>query len=255
MTTTVTPGQPTRNPLRPVLIAANLLPPEIIDARRNRRARRLTLAALLLLVVSIGAWYGLVTYQTGMARDEQTAAEDEALRLTAQQRSYKGVVDTQAESAALRTELGALLADDLRWSQLLSSLRAAAPAQLRVRTMVGAVAERVEGEAPAANPAGQLPSTAKDKSIGTITITGTGTTKGQVAEYVDTLATVPGVTDPYLISATVLDGAVDFTVRLDITAAALGGRFAAPTPAPSAAPPDGQAAPRPQGTPAETGGP
>jgi Tfp pilus assembly protein PilN len=227
MTTTVLPDQPTApagDPLRVVPIAANLLPSEITDARRGRRARRMVITALVVLTVAIAGWYVVTKQQTEAARADLATAEDEALRLTTRQREFADVVKVQSESEAISSELSKLLADDLQWAQLLGSLRAAAPRGVGLTAVSGALAERTEDGRAASPGIAQLPSSSSAKSIGTVTITGVGESKSLIAAYVDRLGSVKGVADPYLGGATEQDGSVQFTVRLSLTEAALGGR-------------------------------
>ena len=227
MTTEVMPIQsaaPERDPLRPVLIAASLLPVEVVDARRARRVRRLVLWALVLLTLAIGGWYGLSRYQTSMANDELVAAEDDAARLTQQQREFADVVRTQSESQAISSQLTTLLADDVRWSTLLASLRTAAPQGVELTGVAARLAEadRAGGAAPENAAALGAPAA---ETIGTIDITGEAGTKPQIAAYVDALSAVPGVADPYLQSANKQDSRFSFTIQLEITKETLGGRY------------------------------
>ena len=71
--------------------------------------------------------------------------------------------------------------------------------------------------------------------IGTVTLTGKAANKAAVAAYVDALGGVAGVTNPFPSDVSQDTEGLAFTIRLDITKAALGGRFtsAAPSASPS----------------------
>jgi len=56
-------------------------------------------------------------------------------------------------------------------------------------------------------------------------VTGTGPDKRAVAAYVDALARQPVLANPYVTSVTTDDDEVTWTLRVDITSAALCGRF------------------------------
>jgi len=235
MATTLKPPKPawsTERMLRILPIAANLLPLEIIDSRRVRKVRRIVLAALVAFVVLLAGWFAQVSYQTSAARRNLTTAEGDAERLLRQQRAFDDVVGTRAESEAIGAQLSSLLATDLRWSRILSSLRRAAPPGVMVTGAFSALTARSNAAAPGAgsgagsNAAGsQLPSTSGEKSIGTLTITGSGVSKAEVAAYLDALAKVPGLGNPLLSAVTLQNGVLNFTVRLDIASSALGGRY------------------------------
>lgn len=207
----------------PLTIAANLLPPEIVAARRLRRVRRAVVGALGVLVILLGGWYTDASYQAARARADVRTAEADVAGLGRQQSAFAEVTGTQAQSQAISAQLAALLAGDLRWSRLLAALQQAAPKDVQLTSLSGAV-----GTADAAGP--RLPAGSAEKAVGTITLSGTGAGKPTVAAYVDVLAKVPGLANPYLSDASVQDGAVQFTVRLDIVASALGGRYTPKTP-------------------------
>jgi hypothetical protein len=224
------PAAPAGRAPRVPSIAANLLPVEIVESRRVRKVRRIVLSALVVFALLLGAWFGLARYQTSEARQNLRLAENDVQRLTRQQQAFATVVAVQAESQAIRKQLAALLADDLRWARLFSSLRKAAPADVRITAAYGSLAAAATGATSGGGAASggavpQLPGTSGEKLIGTFTVTGSGATKTAVAAYVDALGNIPGLANPYLGDASEQDGAVQFTVRLDITNAALGGRY------------------------------
>jgi Tfp pilus assembly protein PilN len=228
MTTSImtqdSPPAATEGPPRVVPIIANLMPPEVLAARRGRRARWLVLSALSVLLVVVGGWYVVTVRETAEARVELARAEDETQALTEQQRQYADVVKAQQDSQVIKAKLAALLAGDLRWSTVLSSLRAAAPEGVELTAVSASLAEPAQaGGAPAAGD--QLPSTSKAKTVGKIDITGTAPSKPQVAAYVDALAKVPNLADPYLTAVTSDESTLQFTLRVGITDTALGGRY------------------------------
>jgi Tfp pilus assembly protein PilN len=235
MTTTLTSPEPAASaqPAVRMLPTANLLPVEVVENRRTRKVRRAVLVALGVFVLLLAGWYGYAKYQTSIARSDLTSVEDDVQRLLRQQNDFKEVVTAQAESRAIRTQLSALLADDLQWSRLLRSLQAAAPRGVQVTGVSGVITTRAADGAPAAAAPGgatggqteQLPSTSGEKAVGTLTVTGSGTSKVTVAAYVDALGKVSGLGNPLFGGANLQDGMLQFSVRLDITASALSGRY------------------------------
>ena len=62
-------------------------------------------------------------------------------------------------------------------------------------------------------------------TVGTISITGASPDKPSVAAFLDALAKVPGLVNPYLTSVTTLGTANQFTVQVGFTSALYQGRY------------------------------
>jgi Tfp pilus assembly protein PilN len=247
---------------RTVSIFTNLLPDEVVNGRRVRRVRRWVLSVLTVLLVAMGGWYGLSLLQTATAHTQLTRAEDDAVTLTRQQSDFADVVRTQAESKAISSHLAALMAQDLRWAVVLAATRAAAPPGVELTSISGGLATR-GGVITAGSPAGstgtgssgtgssgtgssgassgtgssgagssgadnRLPTTGGHTVVGDLTIVGVAETKPQIAAYLDALARVDRLTDPYLDGVSTQEDGLQFTVRVDVNEAALGGRYATP---------------------------
>jgi Tfp pilus assembly protein PilN len=223
MATTLMPLDPATTPQRAqrlLTIAANLLPAEVIAARRAKAVRTRVLAVLAAVVLLLGGWYGFAAYQAKLAQDDLDAALAEQATLSAQQTRYEEVVRMQADSTAISTRLSTLFAEDVRWATLLSTLRGdAAAVKVRITSVNGNVTP-----ADAAGAA-KLPSDADGKVIGTLTITGTGRDKRSVAAYLDRLGEADSLANLYLTSTTLNDKSEQFSLTADITGGALGGRY------------------------------
>jgi hypothetical protein len=207
-------------PAQPPHIVADLMPQEVIDSRRGRKVRRRVLIALVVSVMLLAGWYAAATVEAVSARHDLVMAEDATRDITRQQGQFRKLVDAQTGSDTIRTQLETLLADDLRWSRLLGSLRAAAPAGVTVDVVIGALDTDDAGAADGT-------------SVGTVTLSGTAPDKRAVAAYVDALARVPAVTNPFPTDANDESGTVGYTIRLGIAESALGGRYTTPSPTPS----------------------
>lgn len=210
--------------LRVPAIAANLLPLEIVESRRDRKVRRVVAAAIAAFLAVLAAWFGLTSYQTSEARSAVTAAQDNGQALLRQQRSFAEVVSVQAESQAIASQLSGLLATDLRWSRLLTAVAQVAPPGVALTGVTGALTSPAEAADAAAV---RLPDTTGEKSVGSLTINGTAPDPFAVAAYLDALGKIKGLGNPQLDGATVVEGELRFSVRLDITSGALGGRYPA----------------------------
>jgi Tfp pilus assembly protein PilN len=217
-------AMPDEHSLRVPDIAADLLPVEVFEARRGRQVRRFVLGALAVFTLLLGGWYAVATYQTVVARNALEGAQDDAQRLTLRQRAYADLVTAQAESTAINSQLAALMADDLQWAKLLSSLQDAAPSGVRLTGVTGALSTGTAAGTSTGTPA---------NAIGSLNLTGTAGTKALVAAYVDALGKVAGVANPLLGDITTQGTTLNFTIRMDIMKAALGGRYTKPSTAPS----------------------
>jgi Tfp pilus assembly protein PilN len=214
------PGRPLRVPA----IAANLLPVEIVESRRERKVRRVVLAALAAFVVVLVAWYGLTTYQTAAARTTLTAVEEDSQAVLRQQRVFADVVSVQGQSKVISSQLAVLLATDLQWPRLLAAVTRSGPAEIALTGVSGRLVPKTD---VAARTVVQLPNTSGERKVGTLTISGLARTPVAVAAYVDALGKIKGLGDPLLGGVTAQDGQLHFTVEVDITSSALGGRYSA----------------------------
>lgn len=228
MSTSVQPDLATttvENSRRIIPIFANLIPTEVAEVRRGRQARRATLFGLAILAVVIGGVYALTVVETVSTQSELDEVSARSGQLTTQTKlpEFVKLTQTQDESRLIEKQLTELMASDLPWAKLLAEVRAKAPRGVGVNTVASALAPKQAATTT------QTPTTATVVPIGTITITGTGPSKPVIAGYVDNLAALDGVADPYVTTVST-DSAgktakLDFTVRLSITADALGGRF------------------------------
>jgi type IV pilus assembly protein PilM len=204
-------------------LAADLLPDEVVEARRAGRARTRVLAAVGAFTVLVGAWYGVARVQTSDAQDALDATTAQAQDLQRQQHAYAGLIGTQASIAAVHGQLKGLMADDLSWRAVLAQLDAAAPAGVELSAITTTLNSGVAGAEGAQTNA--LPSMSGRKVIGKLTVTGFGTDKPAIAAYLDALAKLSIVDSPLLTDVIRESEGLRFTAQLNVTTAALGGRF------------------------------
>ena len=229
MATTLMPLDPATSPQRAariLSISADLLPAEVIDARRGRKVRGHVIVVLLVFVVLLGSWYALTWKQAVDARSDLDTVTSQAQMLQRSQSEYADVVNVQAERDTIAAQLKTLLADDLSWQALLGTVRSTGAASDIVVTGInGSVVSGTD----ASSATGKLPSSTTTKVIGTLTVTGTAPGKDSLAKYVDALGELKVVANPYLTSAAEAEKNVQFSLQVDITASALGGRFTSTT--------------------------
>jgi len=206
-------------------IAANLLPSEIVDSRRARKVRRSVLVAIVALVVLLTAWYGWAVYETSVARVGLSGAQSDVVRAQKKQAQFNDLVQAQSQSAAIHAQLSAVMAEDLPWSSVTGPVLTKVPAGMRLKQATANLPDPSKAPAPAV----ALPNASGQKLIGTLTVEGQAPDKAVIAQYVDSLAQVKGLANPYVTSAVPSsDGtAIVFTLQFDVTDAVLGGRFTA----------------------------
>jgi hypothetical protein len=221
---------------RPLTIVANLLPPETIEARTTRKVRRIVIACLAGFVLLLGGWYAFATYELSLARTDLANAESDAHRLKAQQNQYNELIRTQTQSKAVQADLAKLFADEVQWTLLINAVGEVAPPGVEQTSVTAGIAgaTTATGAAAAGAPAssGAATTTADGKRIiGRITVEGKAPTKPAVASYLDAVAKLDGVANPLattINAETNTAGPVTFSLQIDLTADALGGRFKAP---------------------------
>lgn len=224
MATTLMPLDPAISPQRAtrlLTISASLLPEEIIAARRARRTRAWVIVVVILVACLLGAFFYLVRQDTRAADEELTTATAEVTDLQRAQRAYGEVVDVQNDTATISKQLKTAMASDLDWATLLDQLRT-------VGDTAGVTVVGINGALQNSATSGgtALPSTTTSAPVGSVVVTGTGPDKRAVAAYVDALAQQSVLANPYLTSvATAEDDEVTWTLRVDVTQAALCGRF------------------------------
>ena len=224
MATTLMPLDPAVSPQRAtrlLSISANLMPEEILAARRARRTRGWVIAVVILVVGLLGGWYFLVRQDTRAADEELTTAMAEVTDLQRAQRAYGPVVDVQNDTAMLSKQLRTAMAKDLDWAALLAQLRSVGDT---AGVTVGGINGILQDDTKAAADV-SLPSTNASQPIGSVIVTGTGPDKRAVAAYVDALDKQSVLANPYVTNVTTVDDTVTWTLQVDITQAALCGRF------------------------------
>ncbi|MDR7274628.1 PilN domain-containing protein [Catenuloplanes atrovinosus] len=213
---------PQQDPLRPLRIAANLLPDEVQSGRRARRTRAVAVTGVGAVVLALAGWYATTVVKAQDAQDELVRAEAQAAAVQQDQREYSELTGVKSELNTAKERLGALMANDSQWQQLIADIRAAAPRDVSIVQLGAGISNQdLTGQTGETG----LPSEVTDKLVGTITLGGTAKDKDQVADFVDNLREVTGLANPLPVTITTSDGSENFTIEIDITQAALGGRF------------------------------
>ncbi|HVT65158.1 MAG TPA: PilN domain-containing protein [Mycobacteriales bacterium] len=176
----------------------NLMPPEIAEAARFRQIQVLLGAGVLFAVVIVALLYLHAHSGVSNAKSELTQAQDQQTQLQAKLSSLAPVQQTldevQAKQALLNTAMGA----EVRWSYMLNDLAFRMPSQTWLTAM--GVTEDATSDAPAPAAGDTLgapaPTSTAPVPIGTITFSGVGFEKDDVARWLEAMAKVKGYLDP-----------------------------------------------------------
>jgi hypothetical protein len=190
-------------------ITANLLPPEIVLARRVKVLRKLVLVAIggVLLLGVAGYVYGYLQKQD--ANSQLSAAQAHTSQLTAQQAKYEGVVAVTGQISQVKSQLSTLFAADVNGAALLTSILQHAPhGTISTLTLTLSSGQPPSAVAiPDAN--GHLP-------IGTITLSGDTSAMSDVATSVDQLKSLPGLVEIYPTTQQYDGKSVKYTIQLTL---------------------------------------
>jgi len=207
-------------------VVANLIPPEVLQARRVRAIRKLVAYALVALVLLAGLGYGYAFYRSQQAADALSAEQSRTSQLLAQQKRYADVTLLQSSVAGVRTQLSTLLASDVDMAQLTTSILKQLPAGASVSQLAVTMAPTAGRQATAnmTTGTGNLDTSGRSH-IGLVTVTGQAARVTDVSTLVDRLSTLPGLIDPYPTSNTTNDKGTLFTIQFSIDDRLLSHRY------------------------------
>lgn len=213
-------------------LRANLLPDEIVAARRVDVVRRRVLLGLVALVALLVLGYAGSWWQTHTAENDLASAQNEASSLQRQVNAFGPLVTAQSHTSGIRGQLQQVMVGDLPWKSMLTTLRTNAPAGVSLTGVdgvvtIGTVASTgAAGAAGAAGAPGTQPLPAGLTQVGTLTLNGTARDERSVADYADSLTHAKSLALPFVSSVTQAQkGSVTFSMTVVITSDALGGRF------------------------------
>jgi Tfp pilus assembly protein PilN len=213
-------------------IVANLIPPELLQARRARALRKMVTAVLCLLLVLAGAGTGYAMYRSHQASQSLAAEQSRTSQLIIEKNRYSDVTEIQGNVTQVKGQLAMLMGMDVDAAAMIDSLLGQLPAGASVTQLALTLA------APTPTAANNNGASALDTSgqshIGTITISGEALTVNDVALFVNRLSALKGLVTPYPTANTVNDTGVQFTVQLAVNDSVLSHRYDASSDAGSA---------------------
>lgn len=200
----------------------NLLPPEVksrqaIGGIRLRALLVLVVAILIIGVVTISSMFALASAESEVLEKE---ARVQVLQNEMAQYSEVPRVKGQLQDAKTAREFA--MSAEFAWSDYLRAIQSVAPEDWTLTDFAATIPTPMEDPTMNPNPIG-VP------SVATITFTGRAATLPDVAEWLEGMATIPGLSDPYVSSTQISeeDGTVYFETiaTAQVTFAALESRF------------------------------
>jgi hypothetical protein len=202
-------------------IAADLTPPELINARELRTLRRWIGAGLVLLLVACIAGYLAASRQNTAASAQLTEVNAQTVRLQAGVGKYASVTQIQGNVTQIQAQIANLMGGDVDLATLMGRIRSGLPAAMSISAEAVTISL-----AAAAAPAGTVPGTSA--IIGTVTISGNGRALDNLATYVEHLQAIPGVVDVNPTTNVLSGRTTRYSLSLSLTAVALSHRFDVP---------------------------
>jgi hypothetical protein len=207
-------------------IVANLIPPEVLQARRVKAVRKLVAYGLCVVVLIAALGYGFAWYRNQQAADTLAAEQSRTSQLMAQQKRYADVTLLQGSVAGVRTQLSHLLASDVDVAALMATILSQLPAGATV-SQLAVTMSAPAGQQTAVNVAtgsGALDTSGRPH-IGLISITGQALRVSDVSTLVDRLSLLRGFLDPYPTSNTTNDKGTLFTIQFSVDDRLLSHRY------------------------------
>lgn len=203
-------------------IFTDLTPPEILASRRVASIRRYVSVGLVFLLVVVLLLFGFVTLKQRSASNELKKAEDDAQTLTVQLSKFSDVTTIQGTVASVEEKVSALLQADIDFPGLLASMQKALPPGVTLTQIAVTVTPPTAAGAGVPAPvtvggSGAVLDPSTHAHIGSVTLSGTARKLTDVSAYVDKLATLNGVVEPYPASNTASEAGVQYNVQVTLT--------------------------------------
>ena len=218
-----------------VLAAVNLLPKTYARRAAVKRAKVFAaIAVVIALLLALLGWL-IATQKQSAAQESLDAATAERTLLTAEVAQYSEVPKVFSAVADARAQLRMAMGNEVRWSFFLNDLALTMPSGVSLDTLtVTSPAPGAPTQATAPSSVGASTATAPTSGagvpgLGTMNVSAKAFTYNTVANWLDSLAKLPTIADPYVgsISAGTEEGTkiVTYSSTGNITVEALSKRY------------------------------
>jgi hypothetical protein len=205
-------------------IAVDLIPPELVNARRLTVLRKLMAAGIIALLVLCAGGYYLAARDNASAAADLAAVQDQTARLQAEGRQYASVVSIQGSVRQVETQIARVMSGDVDLVALMRAVQSSLPTTMTIGQESITISVAAVAGGAGATPSGGLDTSGRPR-IGTITLTGTGQTLTDLSKLVDNLTAVPGLVDVLPISNTASDTGTQYNLTIGLTNELLSHRF------------------------------
>jgi Tfp pilus assembly protein PilN len=237
-----TAAQPAASTAAPSQLAAfprvNLIPDEIAEEARIRRAKLVLGGAVLASVVAAAGLYVMASGEVTSAQQELDAATARSAALAAEATAYADVPKVKADLASAQAQQALAMGGEVRWSFMLNNLALTIPQGTSLTSFKATISGAAPGTAgPTASntaTAGSTVSVLGQPGIGAITYEGEANDNAKVAAFLEAMTKSTGLLDPFATQAAKEQGSTDaatggkgvtFTAQATIGEKALSHRY------------------------------
>lgn len=178
----------------------NLLPASVRSARGLRRLRAMLAVGLAVLLVVLGAGFGVLLMFDAQARDELDLARAETDRLQLELQRYSEVADVQAAIGQAESARQIAMGTEILWVDLIRRIEAVTPPGTTITSF------SAQGVAPAEGSSFTAPDLLANPGVATISFTIHSPTLPDTAAWLEALNGIPGFMDASFTSASLTDG-------------------------------------------------
>ncbi len=207
------------------VVRVNLLPPEIAEKAKLRKAQGAMVATGLAAVAVIGLMYTQQTAKVSAAEEQRAEAVATHARLRSEQTKLVHVRQTYAQVDAAKATLASAMQYDVRWSGHLHDLTLRIPDNVWLTN----VTATVTAAGGTGSSSGGSSTAVLDPGLGTITFSGVAFSHDDVAAWLDTLSKQKGYSNPYFTQSTETfigdRKVVNYVSRVNLNDAALSKRY------------------------------
>lgn len=201
-------------------IAADLTPPELINARQLRTLRRLLAVGIACLLAICAAGFVLASSEKSSALTALATQQDRTSLLQAERARYSAVASMQGSIGQVRAQIAEVMGADVDLAVLMNELSSSLPSTMTIDQESITISAAGVADATASG----LDTTGLPR-IGTITLSGTGQSIDDLSDYVDALSAITGLVDIVPVSNSASDASTQFSITIGLTGASLSHRF------------------------------
>lgn len=187
----------------------NLLPPEIAERAKLRKAQLAMIGTGLAAVAVVGLMYTQESAKVSEATEQKEQAVAANVALRGELRDLETVKATYAKVDAANKTLKMAMAYEVRWSTYMHDLTLTIPENVWLETLEMSMSGAKTNAGPT--------ETVLDPQLGTVTFTGKAFSHDDVAAWLEKLAGQKGYADPYFTKSEILPEADRLIVEYEST--------------------------------------